>query len=272
NAECVALHDKAGLVRFYAIPYAEPAVVENALALEQGRDHQAVMTAYLSQVRSAHPQGERSVLVAHAFVAGGEESESERPLSVGGADRVSADLFEDFNYVALGHLHRPQAAGRESVRYAGSLLKYSFADGDKPRTVSLVEIDESGKCTIESVALTPRRDVRRIEGYLDQLLNNPDLYGNREDYLMVTLLDTHPILDLMGKLRLVFPNVLGVERPHLTAHGEKSANRQDHRRMNDLDLFAGFFREVTGDHLTTDQKAAYQAVVEELRRKEREVS
>jgi exonuclease SbcD len=272
NAGCVTLHDKAGPVRFYAIPYAEPAVVETVLELEQGRDHQAVMAAYLNQVRGTHPAGERSVLVAHAFVAGGEESESERPLSVGGADRVSAELFEGVNYVALGHLHRPQAAGRESVRYAGSLLKYSFADGDQPRTVNLVEIDESGKCTVEGVALTPRRDVRRIEGHLDQFLNDPDPASNREDYLLVTLLDTHPILDLMGKLRQVFPNVLHVERPHLTGHGDKSAGRQDHRRMNDLDLFSGFFSEVTGDRLTTDQIVAYQAVVEELRRKEREVS
>lgn len=271
NAERVTLHDEAGPVRFYAIPYAEPAAVENALALEQGRDHQAVMTACLNQARGAHPPGERSVLIAHAFVAGGEESESERPLSVGGADRVSTELFEGFNYVALGHLHRPQAAGREIVRYAGSLLKYSFADGDQSRTVSVVEIDESGKCRVESVPLTPRRDVRRIEGHLDQLQNNPELQGNREDYLMITLLDTHPILDLMGKLRQVFPNVLHVERPHLTAHGDKSVNRRDHRRMNDLDLFAGFFKEVTGDSLTADQQAAYQVVVDELRRREREV-
>ena len=99
---------------------------------------------------------------------------------MGGADRVSADLFQEFNYVALGHLHRPQAAGRESVRYAGSLLKYSFSDGDQPRTVSLVEIDKSGKCAVESVALSPKRDVRRIEGYLDQLLNNPDFLGDRD--------------------------------------------------------------------------------------------
>ncbi len=197
--------------------------------------------------RLGHP-GPRSILVTHAFVAGGFGSESERPLTVGGTGTVDSGAFGGFSYVALGHLHRPQDVGANHIRYAGSLLKYSFDEASHTKTVDVVELAGDGSLTRESVALSPRRDVRRITGWFADLLRGEDAgarggaggrgtvaggpgggpgggsgggpgggsgggpTGRPDDYLLVTLLDQSPILDAMARLREVYPNILRIER------------------------------------------------------------
>jgi exonuclease SbcD len=266
------VRDHAGPVHFYALPYAEPSIVRERLSTDSIAVHEEAVRALVERVRLIHPPGERSILLAHAFVAGGKETESERPLSVGGTDKVDCSCFEGFNYVALGHLHRPQTAGGPQIRYAGSLLKYSFSEVDHKKTVNLVEMDDSGECHVETLSLTPRRDVRRIEGYLKDILNGPESGHSREDYVMVTLLDTGAILDVMGKLREVYPNVLHVERPCLDFGSGAARDRVDHRKLNDADLFADFFSQVAGKDLTDAEAAAYELIVDDLRRREREAA
>jgi exonuclease SbcD len=203
-------------------------------------------------------------------VAGGLESESERPLSVGGASTVNAACFDGFHYVALGHLHRPQTAGDDRIHYAGSLLKYSFSEVDHIKSVNLVEMDAAGDCQVERISLTPRRDVRRIEGYLADILKGPDAGEHRDDYIMVTLLDTGAILDAMGKLREVYPNVLHIERPFLMTGGQVRGPHTDHRQLNESDLFSQFFSQITGENLTEEQSAALASILDGLRRRQRE--
>jgi len=266
----VTVEDDAGPVHFFALPYAEPAVVREKFECDEARDHEQAMRVIIDSVRARRPHSARSVVISHSFVAGGESAESERPLSVGGADQVDSALFAAFQYVALGHLHRPQWVEQPHIRYAGSLLKYSFSEASHKKMVNVVEMDEHGACRVEGVALTPRRDVRRIEGYLQEVLAGPGAGENRDDYLQIGLLDTGPLLDVMTKLRDVYPNVLNVERPGFgpsTLGGSRSA---DHRKLNDADLFSAFFFEVTGEPLTPARAAAYEAAVDELRRQERE--
>lgn len=270
HLDSITLHDEHGPIPIYPIPYAEPPRVREALESGEIRDQESAVQALVDRVRQSHPEGVRSILIAHAFVRGGTETESERPLSVGGADVVATDCFRGFDYVALGHLHRPQTAGSDTVRYSGSLMKYSFSESDQPKSVNLVEMDGHGACSVEAIPLTPRRDVRGIKGYLKELLNNPDPGKSREDYLMVTLLDTDAILDARGKLLEVYPNVLHLERPHLALSADKAAYRVDHRKLNDLDLFSAFFSQVTGEELSDRHEAAYEGVVNELRLAERE--
>ncbi len=272
NVQCVTLYDKWGPVRIYALPYAEPAVARAILEAEEVLTHEAALNACLERIRSEHPSEARSVALAHAFVSGGEASESERPLSVGGADRVSPDSFEGIHYVALGHLHRPQTVGSERLCYSGSLLKYSFSEAAHSKCVALVEIGRNGQCEIQRIPLTPKRELRRIEGYLKDILEGPRPGENRYDYIAVSLLDTEAILDVMGKLRQIYPNVLHVERPFFDMLMERTQDRTDHRRLSDLDLFSSFFRQVTGKDVTADQKSAYESVVGGLRLREREVS
>jgi exonuclease SbcD len=268
----IVLHDQHGPVYFYAVPYAEPAVVRASLEDPALHDHATAMQALLAQVRAAHPEGTRAVVMTHAFVLGGEESESERPLSVGGAGTVPAACFAGFHYVALGHLHRPQTVGETHIQYAGSLLPYSFGEADHTKSVSLVDIDAYGHCTVERIPLTPRRAVRCLTGTLIELLAGPRAGESRDDYLMVTLLDREPILDAMGKLRTVYPNILHLLRPQFAPAAQARHSHGDHRRLSDVELFNAFFEQMTGETLNPAQSESYTTIVETLHQREREAT
>ena len=260
----VVLADRDGAVHVYPLPYADPAEVRGALSDPALDTHQLAMQAQVQRIRARHPEGVRSVLVAHAFVAGGLESESERPLSIGGVDRVERETLESFSYVALGHLHRPQSASARA-RYSGSLMKYSFAEAAGTRSVNLVQLDGAGACHVEAIELRPRRDVRMVRGTLAELLQGP----RTDDYLEVTLTDRGPVLDAMGRLREVYPNVLHHRRAELEAPAGGSAAR-DHRRISTQDLFAAFFQDATAAEMTGPEGEALREVLERLARAERE--
>ncbi len=265
------IEDEHGPMQISILPYAEPTVVRERTGEEQIDDHNSAMKALVNRIPRDNPGETRHILMAHAFVAGGQISESERPLSIGGAGTVEAAIFQKFHYVALGHLHRPQQVGDESIQYSGSLMKYSFAEAIHKKSINLVEMDAFGQCNVEKVSLPPRRDLRCIEGYFKEILSGSLDEGSREDYLMVTLLDTGAILDAMGQLREVYPNVLHIERPAQLIGGELRGASMDHRQMQDLDLFSAFFSQVTPDELTAEQSDAYAKAVDALRREEREV-
>lgn len=264
----VELRDRHGPVAFHLVSYAEPAVAREALEEPQIADHAASFAAIVRRI----PRAPRSVLVAHAFVAGGLESpDSERPLSVGGTGTVPPGTFDRFSYVALGHLHRPQAVGRETLRYSGSLLKYGFGEAAHGKSVSVVEMDRSGGCRVEEVPLSPRRDVRRLRGTLAQVLEGAEGDPRRDDYLEISILGREALLDPMDRLRRAYPNVLSLLRPDLERAGEGVAGRTGGARMSESDLFASFFAQVTGGPLEPAHRAAFESVLESLRRAEREV-
>ncbi|CAL92816.1 exonuclease SbcCD subunit D [Azoarcus olearius] len=256
----VRLRDAHGEVAIYPLPYAEPALVRSAFGEEALADHHAALGAQLRAIRAAHAAGTRSVVVAHAFVLGGSESESERPLSVGGSGAVGAELFAGFDYVALGHLHRPQQAGGEHIHYSGSLLKYSFAEAGHAKSVNLVEMDAAGRCTVERVALAPRRDLRIVEGTLADIIAGAAADPGRDDYLLARLSDSGALLDAMGKLRTAYPNALAIERPLHAGDGPGRA-AADHRRIRIEDLFASFYAETAGRPLEAEAIATVQRIV-----------
>jgi len=210
--------------------------------------------------------------MAHLFVTGGEASESERPLTVGGAGSVETGVLDGFDYVALGHLHRAQNAGRETVRYPGSPLAYSFGEAGQRKGVDLVEMDGAGRCRVEQIALTPRREVRCVEGHLKEILEGPRSGQSREDYLQIRLLDKGPILDVMGKLREVYPNVLHVDRPHLYGEAQAGSRPRDFAQRSDEELLDAFFLEATGELLEEAQRATLREVLATVRRAEEEGS
>jgi DNA repair protein SbcD/Mre11 len=276
------LQDVHGPIHLVSLPYAEPAMARHAYAEQGIHDQQAVVAAGVERALAAVPPGERRVLLAHAFVAGGAESESERPLSVGGAGSVTAGTFEGFDYVALGHLHGPQRVGAESVRYAGSLLKYSFSEAEHRKSVSMVEIGAPGSAdgdagaagragvAVETVPLTPLRDVRVVDGLLADLLSRGRDDPRGDDYIHAVLRDTSALLDPLGRLREVYPNVLGIERPELERDARPGRAASDLLRRSETDLFADFFVSVTGDPLSEAQAAAFAATVDELLGRQRE--
>ncbi|MBL0419939.1 exonuclease SbcCD subunit D [Ramlibacter sp. AW1] len=266
--EAVTLQGRQGPVDFHPLPYVEPAF---ARALEGGEsvtDHAQAMSHVLARIRSGFQPDRRHVLVAHAFVAGGSESESERPLSVGGSGGVPPSVFEGFDYVALGHLHRPQRAGSDRIRYAGSLLKYSFDEAAHDKSVSLVEFEfeADGNCRVTPHRLRPRRDVRVIEGRMADLLAGAEAFGPRTDYLSARITDDGPVLDAMARLREVYPQLMEIRFARQAATGPTvdGAGAGDHRRRTPADLFASFFRDMQGQDWTEAQRAAFEASTREL--------
>ncbi len=244
---------------FHALPYAEPAFVRALPGADAVTDHQSAMAHALALLRTRFVAGRRNVLVGHAFVAGGSESESERPLSVGGSGRVSAETFAGFDYVALGHLHRPQNVGSARIRYSGSLLKYSFAEADQRKSVTLVEFGPAAAPTVREFALTPRRDLRIVTGTFAELLARPDPDERLEDYLCAMLTDRLPVLDPMARLRAVYPNLLELRFARTRDTGTAAGSEGDHRRRSPDDLFRAFWRDIQGEEIGADALAAFQA-------------
>lgn len=266
----VVIRDEYGPVYFCPIPYVEPAMVRERLRAHDIHSHDQAMACLVQQLMSRIPQGTRTVALAHAFVAGSEECESERPLSVGGTDTVSSTCFQHFNYVALGHLHKSQSAGEVNIRYAGSLMKYSFSEVTHKKSVLMVEMNDLGETKYEEISLCPRRDVRYLEGFLNDILLGPQNGEGKGDYLMVSLKDTGAILDAIGKLREVYPNILHIERPHLTHGGELRGPGGDHRRLSEVDLFTSFYEQVTGLQVSREQENLFAKTVELVYQQERE--
>lgn len=268
EAACVTLSDAHGEVRIYALPYAEPATVRDAFGVDVP-GHEAALAARLDAIRAGHPAQARSVVVAHAFVIGGEASESERPLSVGGSGAVAEGVFDGFDLVALGHLHRPQTLGGR-IRYSGSLLKYSLSEAAHAKSVSLIELGANGEVAIEEIALAPRRDLRILEGELAALVAQGAADPRRDDYIHAVLTDTGALLDPMARLRQAYPNALAIERAVLSRAGEASAAGQRLRQLDTGELFASFFKEVADEDLDEDQRRALTQVLDGIAAADRE--
>ena len=281
----ISLTDEHGPVHICPLPFADPADARYAYGDDSIHDQEAAAAAGVARALAAMPAAERRVAIAHAFVAGAEETpESERPLSVGGSTQVPAAVFGGFDYVALGHLHRPQRCGSDTVRYAGSLMKYSFSEHLHEKSVSVVEVGAPGSApgaagmagraqvTVKTVALTPPRDVRRLEGTLDEILALGRTDPRRDDYVLAALLDKGALLDPIGRLRSAYPNALAIERPLYDQAGSGESRRPRPGVVGDLDLFDAFFRYATGDGMSTDQRTQLAAVVNALERRRREAA
>jgi len=281
----VTLGDAFGPIDVVAVPFAEPAATAARTGDATIVNHDAALRADLASATAAaagpeqpggpgkpgrkkdSPSPRRRIAVSHAFVSGGSTSESERPLVMGNAALVAADCFDGFAYAALGHLHRPQRIGRNAVRYSGSLLKYSFDEATHRKSVSVVEIDAAGSCTIEEVALAARRDVRILEGTLDELQRASAADTSRDDYVLARLADRGAVIDAMGKLRALYPNCLHVQRDEFFAvRGEDEAARVDLRRHSESELFDAFFRDVTGEAASDDETRAFADALTAVRR------
>ena len=253
---------------FWPLAYTDPETARGALGSADIHTHEAVLQAHLGLVREQMGDDARHVVVAHAFVTGAQPSESERPLSVGGSGEVSRSVFDGFDDVALGHLHRPQRVG-ERVRYAGSLLKYSFDEAEHRKSVSVVDLDATGAASVETVQLPVRRDLVRLTGAFDELMERPDAADFADAYVEAVLTDTGPVLDPMQKLRAVYPNILSLRREAGPAR-TRVRDSLDVGGMSTRDLFAAFYAEATGEPLSGVQQAEVDAALTASGREERE--
>jgi exonuclease SbcD len=264
----VTIGDQHGPLDIYSLPFAEPFVARQHLGCEEVVDHNSAASEVVHRIRKSKVADRRAVLVAHAFVAGGESTESERPLIVGGAGAVQPTSLAGFDYVALGHLHRPQMIGQENIHYAGSILGYSFGEAGQVKSVNLVELGPLGECKVDRIPLQPLHLVRCASGLFEDLRKGSA--AAIDDYLMITLLDHGPVLDAMGQLRQVYPNLLHVQRALRGVSVEVAGGRLDHRRTSTEELFSSFFRQVTGQDLTETESAAFAEVYQQFQVEVRE--
>ena len=272
----VILEDEYGKVAFLPLPYAEPArvrVMMNALKIpgaEEVHSFEEAEKALSDHVLSLLPEGGkgmRKIALAHAFAAGGSPSESERPLSIGGYDRISDTVFAPYDYTALGHLHRPQktAADSEKMQYSGSLMRYSFDEVNQKKGVIVGTIDGNGEVHTTFHGLTPLHEVRILKGLFDDLMGEGT--EPSEDYLQIVLSDEKPVIDAMPKLRTKFPNALGVEQD--MGYKEDSGDRHIHlEKMSDEDILKDFVHHFRDRDLTEEEEKLSLAIWDRVYRKE----
>ncbi|MBY8086699.1 exonuclease SbcCD subunit D [Vibrio fluvialis] len=258
--------DQAGDVAFYGLPYNDPEQVRHHYQ-NSVTTHDEAHQFLCECIKAQRDTSQRHVLISHCFVDGAMESDSERPLSIGGSDRVNHEHFADFDYVALGHLHQPQKKGEEHIRYSGSLMKYSFSEQHQKKGMTLVELNDAGFVAAEHIPLSAPHDMRIIEGELDQLLEQGKTDPSAHDYLLVRLHDKHAILDPMDKLRKVYPNVLHLEKPGMLIGVDQEMGRARLAR-GEMDMFRDFFLEAKQESLSEQQESAMAEVIQSLKQAE----
>lgn len=247
----LTLRDEFGDVDVVPLPFATPEALRSALRRDEVQsDVQGFAAAMARQVEAVTAPlrpGRRRVAVAHAFVKGGATSESERVLQVGGTGDVPAAVFDGFDYVALGHLHRPQQIDAQrrgaALRYCGSLLPYSFGEIDHAKSVSLVTLGKPGEVGVETFGLRQRRGMRKLRGSMAELLAAGRDDPAREDWIWAELTDVGLVHDAMPRLRQVYPNAVQITRPSYEA-ATAETNRRDHRRADPLEIFADFWEAI----------------------------
>jgi exonuclease SbcD len=245
--EPVLLSDEHGDVAVYGLPYLEPEVARHELGLAEGRSHEAVLTAAMDRVRAdlfLRP-GVRSVVLAHAFVGGGVPSDSERDICVGGVDLVPAAVFDGVDYVALGHLHRPQTLS-DRVRYSGSPLAYSFGEAGQQKQAWLVDLDAGGLGVVRAVPLPAPRQLTVLRGELADLLADPELSAVEEHFISAQLTDPVRPVDPMRQLQARFPHCVHLE---WVGSGAPADGRSYTERMSgrsDLEVAGEFVAHVRG--------------------------
>lgn len=264
QAHSLRLTDAHGPVNFYLLPFIKPAQVRKFLNLPDVSSYSEAVTCAVSAMQ-INPE-ERNVLLAHQFVTGSQRSDSEE-ISVGGSDNVDAAAFLGFDYVALGHLHRPQQAGGNHLRYAGSPLKYSLSEVDHSKGITKVNLGKKGQLSIDVLPLRPRRDLREIRGSFERLLE-PTFYSaqQQEDYLHLILTDEEEIPGAMGRLRQIYPHVM-----HLSYDNQRSRERQqlhlqeDPGLLSPLALFEALYSLQNNQQMSQQQRDFAQQLLQDLK-------
>ena len=263
----IALEDCYGKLNIYLLPFLKPASVRHAL---EGKTDGELPETYQDAVQAAVSrmsidQEQRNVLVSHQFVTGAGRCESEEVM-VGGLDNVDAEIFAPFDYVALGHIHSPQSVSRETIRYCGTPLKYSFSEVNQIKSVTIVELKEKGTVTIDTAALTPLHDMREIRGtYLEVTARSFYEGTDTGDYIKATLTDEEDIPDGMQKLRIIYPNLMRLEYDNNRTRQRRDVEAAiDVEEKSKLELFAEFYELQNNMPMRDVQEAYIKQMIEEI--------
>lgn len=263
TVEKIPMQDAYGTVWIYLLPFLRPSTIRHALPERAEEVQSAADAVRIALEQTKIDEKERNVLLAHQFVTGAKRCDAEE-LQVGDVDQIPAELFASFEYVALGHIHSPQKVGRETVRYCGAPLKYSFSEAGQEKSITVVELKEKSSVDLRTIPLKPLHDLRKIRGmYLE--VTAKSFYENRdcEDYLQVTLTDEEDVPDGMAKLRTIYPNLMRLEYDNKRTRSNaevRAAERVEEK--SELELFQEFYELQNNQSMTEVQ----EQFVEELLR------
>lgn len=263
NIQPITLTDSYGPVHFWLLPFIRPAHVRRFFPDEAIESYTDACRTAISHI-SIDP-AERNVLITHQFVTGAVTCESEE-LSVGGTDNVDASIFDVFDYVALGHIHGPQNIGSNRIRYCGTPLKYSFSESDHHKSVTVVTINEKGTLHIQLQPLLPRRDLRQIRGSFAALTNKSSYKGTAlDDYLHIILTDEEDVPEAIGKLRLIYPNIMKLSYDNTRTRTDRVIDAAaDVQRKAPLELFEELYEMQNNQPMSEEQRRFAQDLIESI--------
>ena len=262
----IVLSDTYGEVNFWLLPFIKPAHVKRYYP-DEG------IETYTDACRVAVEKmgidtTKRNVLLTHQFVTGASvDPDGSEELSVGGSDNVDASVFEGFDYVALGHIHGQQnIGGSNRIRYCGTPLKYSFSEEHHHKSVTVVELGAKGELQLQLRPLIPRHDMRTIRGTFTELTDKAFYEGTaKDDYLHVTLTDEEDVPEALGKLRVIYPNIMKLDYDNKRTRSNQAVGKAEGvEKKSPLELFSEFYYDRNGQTMSEEQTAFMQNLIEEI--------
>lgn len=263
NVKPITLNDDYGEVNFYLLPFVRPADIRRYFPDENIENYTDAVKVAIDNMNVDF--SERNILVTHQFVTGAELSESE-DIIVGGTDNVSGEVFDGFDYVALGHIHREQTVGKDNIRYCGTPLKYSFSEAKNIKSVTILDFNDKGNMEYSKIPLTPFRDMREIRGtYYELTLKSSYESTNTEDYLHITLTDEEDIPDAIGKLRSIYPNIMKLDYDNLRTRGSGTVDAIENiESKSPFELFADLFKQQNNQDMSEEQEEIMRNLIDKI--------
>ena len=258
------LKNDFGSANFYLLPFVKPSHVKRFFPDEKIESYTDAIKVVVDNLKL--DTSEINILIAHQFVTGASRTESEE-ISVGGLDNVDASVFEDFDYVALGHIHRPQKIGTERIRYCGTPLKYSFSEVNDAKSVSIIEINSKEDFNLRMIPLIPKRDMRKIRGTYEELITKTSYENtNTDDYIHVTLTDEFNVVDAIQKLRVIYKNIMKLEYDNIRTRESRKINLDNMviENKNPLEIFSEFYKLQNNKEMNDEQKEIIKKIMEEV--------
>lgn len=265
----ITMEDTFGKINFYLIPFAYVPEIQS-LHDEEIKSFDGAYKIILKKIQDAMNPEERNIIVTHGYIVSDtdhlEVEESVRPLSIGTTEYVDVAYFENFDYTALGHLHKPQKVRWDHVRYCGSPLKYSFSEVNHKKGVTVVELKEKGQVLIKNVPLKTSKNMIKIEGLLSDLINQKKEEIVITDYVMAVLTDENPIFDAIGRLRAVYPNILRMEYKNRNAlpRDHAALDLAQKEKKSDVRMFEDFYTDMTGRLFSEEKRLVVERIFENI--------
>lgn len=263
NVKPISLNDDYGEVNFYLLPFIRPADIRRYFPDENIENYTDAVKVAIDNMNVDF--SERNILITHQFVTGAELSESE-DIIVGGTDNVSGEVFDGFDYVALGHIHREQTVGKDNIRYCGTPLKYSFSEAKHIKSVTILDFKDKENIEYSKIPLTPLRDMREIRGTYDELtLKSSYENTNVDDYLHITLTDEEDIPDAIGKLRSIYPNIMKLDYDNLRTRGSGTVDAIENiESKSPFELFADLFKQQNNQDMSEEQEEIMRNLIDKI--------